>query len=264
VSGPLLVVGGSGYLGRELLRRGAGVGTYLDGAPPRDAIRLDVRDEAAVRRTFESLRPVAAVNAAYRTDDRGTTCNGAIAVARAAAATGARLVHVSTDLVFDGEKGEPYVEDDAPNPLSEYGRAKLDAEHGVADAHRGALIVRTSLIYGGAEPGPQERMAADPDAAFFTDELRCPVQVGDLAEALLELAATGRSGLLHVAGAERVSRHELASLLAPAGIRPRSSTLADSGLVRPRDCSLSIERARRVLGTRLRGAREVLEGRRTP
>ena len=59
-------------------------------------------------------------------------------------------MHVSTDLVFDGEKGEPYVEDDAPNPLSDYGRAKLDAERGVLEAHPGALVVRTSLIYGGA------------------------------------------------------------------------------------------------------------------
>ncbi len=75
-------------------------------------------------------------------------------------------------------------------------------------------MVRTSLIYGGAEPGPQERLAADPEAGFFTDEVRCPIQVGDLADALIELAATEPAGLLHVAGADRLSRAEFAELLA--------------------------------------------------
>jgi dTDP-4-dehydrorhamnose reductase len=116
--------------------------------------------------------------------------------------------------------------------------------------------VRTSLIYGGPEPGPQERLAVKPSAAFFTDEVRCPIQVGDLAEALLELAATDYAGLLHVAGADAISRHELASLLSGGPVRPAS--LADASEVRPRDCSLSIERARVLLPTRLRGAREVL------
>ena len=109
-------------------------------------------------------------------------------------------------------------------------------------------------------------MAADPDAAFFTDEVRCPVQVGDLAAALLELAGDDRAGLLHVAGADR--RHagtSSPSLLAP-GRRPapRAPRVADSG---PRQAArlLAVDRARaRLLRTRLRGAREVLEGRGTP
>jgi dTDP-4-dehydrorhamnose reductase len=120
-----------------------------------------------------------------------------------------------------------------------------------------AVVARTSLIYGGPEPGPQERLAASPAAAFFVDEIRCPVQVGDLADALLELTATDYAGLLHVAGADAISRHELASLLTGGPVRAVS--LADSDQVRPPDCSLSIERARDLLGTRLRGAREVLE-----
>jgi dTDP-4-dehydrorhamnose reductase len=246
----LLVLGGSGYLGRELLRRGA------------DAIGIssadvDIRDEAAVAALVQQLRPHAAINTAYRRDDRATTFDGAVFVARAAAATGARLVHVSTDLVFDGEKGSPYVEEDTPAPLSDYGRAKADAESAVLEACPDAAIVRTSLLYGGPEPGPQERLAADPSAAFFTDEVRCPIQVGDLADALLELAAMDYAGLLHVAGADRVSRHELAGLLTGGPVV--AASLADASEVRPRDCSLAIERARALLGTRLRGAREVLK-----
>jgi dTDP-4-dehydrorhamnose reductase len=246
----LLVLGGSGYLGRELLHRSAGaVGV--------SSADVDIRDEAAVDALVRELRPRAVVNTAYRRDDRATTFDGAAFAARAAAASRARLVHVSTDLVFDGEKGSPYVEEDEPAPLSDYGRAKADAERAVLEACPAAAVVRTSLLYGGTEPGPQERLAADPSAAFFTDEVRCPIQVGDLADALVELAATDHAGLLHVAGADRLSRHEFAELLTGGPVR--AASLADAREVRPRDCSLSIDRARALLTTPLRGARTVLK-----
>jgi dTDP-4-dehydrorhamnose reductase len=246
----LLVVGGSGYLGGELLRR-------APGALAPTSSELDIRDEAPVAAFVERARPQAIVNAAYRRDERASTCDGAVHLARAAAASGARLVHVSTDLVFDGEKGSPYVEQDEPAPVNRYGRDKADAERGVMVACPHAVVARTSLIYGGPSPGPQERLAADPAAAFFTDEYRCPVQVGDLASALLELVDWDHHGPLHVAGADRVSRHELAELLRGGPVRAASA--ADAGETRPRDCSLSIDRARAMLRTRLRGAREVLE-----
>ena len=243
----LLVTGATGYLGSELLRRTDAVGV--------SSADVDIRDAVAVGALFERLRPQAVIHTAYRRDDRATTLGGAVNVA--AAAAGARLVHLSTDVVFDGEKGAPYVEEDEPTPLTEYGRAKADAERAVLAEHPGALVVRTSLIYGEARPGPQELLAADPDATFFTDEVRCPIQVGDLADALIELAATDLSGVLHVAGADRLSRHEFAELLVGRAVGAAST--ADAGVVRPRDCSLAIDRARGVLRTRLRGAREVLE-----
>jgi dTDP-4-dehydrorhamnose reductase len=246
----LLVLGGSGYLGSELLRR-------RPGAIGVSSSDVDIRDEGAVAALFERARPAVVINTAYRRDDRATTCDGAVFVARAAARSAARLVHVSTDLVFDGEKGEPYVEEDEPAPLGEYGRAKADAERGVLDACPKAAVVRTSLIYGGPEPGAQERLAADPSAAFFTDEVRCPIDVGDLAGALLELAVADYAGLLHVAGADRLSRYQLAQLLRGGPVR--AASLAEASERRARDCSLSIERAKGLLDTRLRGAREVLE-----
>jgi dTDP-4-dehydrorhamnose reductase len=243
----LLVTGASGYLGRELT-----CGTDAAGVSSADA---DIRDPDAVAALFARLRPTAVIHTAYRQDDRAVTFDGAVNVARAA--TGARLVHVSSDVVFDGEKGAPYVEEDEPTPLTDYGRAKADAERAVLAAHPEALVVRTSLLYGGAEPGPQERLAADPGASFFTDEFRCPIQVGDLAAALLELVAGDRIGVLHVAGADRLSRAEFAALL--AGRPVRTASIAESGLVRPRDCSLAIDRARALLRTPLRGACDVLD-----
>ena len=124
---------------------------------------------------------------------------------------GARLIHLSTDFVFDGrrERGG-YREDDAAVPITDYGRAKLAGERAVATASPDALIVRTSLIYGGDRPGPHELMVLDAldglrDVAFFSDELRCPILAAELAGALLELARRRVAGTLHVAGADTVS-----------------------------------------------------------
>jgi dTDP-4-dehydrorhamnose reductase len=258
VSGPLLVTGGSGYLGRELLRRSPGA----VGASRRSGVRLDVRDAAAVEAALAGLRPNVVIHTAYDMQDRSTTCDGAVNVARAAAAVGARLIHLSTDVVFDGEKGAPYVEEDEPTPVTDYGRDKADAEPAVRAAHPDALIVRTSLMYGGAEPGRHERVAADPDSVFYTDEIRSPVHVGDLAAALLELAGGDRSGILHVAGADALSRYDFARLLAPHAQGVHSATIEGSGLARPRECVLSSALAASLLRTRLRGAREVLVRRR--
>lgn len=276
---PLLVTGGTGQLGSELIRqaRGApvtatwhatepGSGADREGEPV-EWLRLDVRDGDAVRGAFDRVRPRAVVHTAYRQDSREVTFDGAVAVAVAARAAGARLVHLSTDLVFDGEKGSPYTEADAPNPVGAYGRAKADAEVAVRDAHPDALVVRTSLIVGGARPSQPERDASAAAGGrsrmrFFRDELRSPIHVGDLAAALLELVELDETGVLHVAGADGLDRYELARLCAAAhGLDPdaiASSTIAESGLERARDCRLASDRARALLRTRLRGAREAL------
>jgi dTDP-4-dehydrorhamnose reductase len=88
---------------------------------------------------------------------------------------------------------------------------------------------------------------------FYDDEIRCPIQVGDLASALLELAATDLSGVLHVVGADAVSRAELAEL-----VRRRKVRHVSAPANRPLDCSLDSSRARALLGTELRGVRTVL------
>jgi dTDP-4-dehydrorhamnose reductase len=260
----LLVTGGTGYLGGELMRRAPAVGTWHTSEPtaPGDWLRLDVRDSVAVRRELERRRPAAVIHTAYRQDDRATTLDGAAAVAEAAASVGARLVHVSSDVIFDGTKPGPYTEEDPPSPITDYGRAKADAERAVRAAHSGAVIVRTSLIYGGREPGRHERLAREAAegrgrTAYFEDELRSPVLVEDLAGALLELAGRDEEGILHVAGPDAVSRYEFARLLAQAhglsGERIPRARLAGSGLVRPANCVLDSSRARGLLRTRLRG-----------
>jgi dTDP-4-dehydrorhamnose reductase len=112
--------------------------------------------------------------------------------------------------------------------------------------------VRTSLIYGGAEPGPQERLARE-GRTFFVDEIRSPVHVADLADALLELVGLDVPGPLHVAGADDVSRYDFALLLGARDIEPAHTTPD-----RAPDVSLDSSRARGLLRTRLRGVYETL------
>ena len=259
----LLITGGSGYLGGELSSRAPGAtATYLTAELP-GGVRLDVRDAEEVGRLIGELEPAAIIHTAYReTGDEAEEINvaGSRNVARAAAEIGARLGHVSTDLVFDGALGRPYTEADDPHPIMEYGRQKLEAERAVSEENPDALIVRTSLIYGGAQPSRHERAVLDDPGGmkFFSDELRSPVQVGDLAAALLELARTDASGVLHVAGADGVSRYEFACLVAGDPRAIESGLAAEHPSPRPLDCRLDSSRAQSMLRTELRGVRAVL------
>ena len=254
----LLVTGGCGYLGREVVARGSARGwdvraTWFERPPATagDWIRVDVRDEDALAGAIGEVDAV--VHTAYKQGEREWDVNvvGSAAVARAAA--GRRLIHLSTDLVFSGERGR-YREGDEPAPVNSYGRSKAEAERRVAAAHPDATIARTSLIYGGGEPGPQERLARE-NRRFFVDELRSPVQVGDLAGAILELLELDVPGPLHLGGADDISRFDFAVLLGadPAQLEPVHTTPE-----RAPNVTLDSARARALLATRLRGVREVL------
>lgn len=273
--GGFIITGSSGYLGSELARQAPdATGTYLTAERP-GGVQLDVRDADAVARLMRDLRPDAVIHTAYSEagdkSAREVNVDGSRNVARAAGEVGARVVHVSTDLVFDGELGRPYTEDDEPRPIMEYGRQKLAGESAVREVLPEALVVRTSLIYGGEEPSRHERLvldAADGQASvrFFSDELRNPVQVGDLAAALLELTRSNASGVLHVAGPEAVSRYEFARLVATAAGRDpdalQSALAAEHPDRRPLDCRLDSSRARARVEVPLRGVSEVLNPRR--
>src|SRR3954468_12442891 len=168
-------------------------------------------------------------------------------------ARGLRLVHLSTDVVFSGKLERPLREDDALDPVTDYGRTKADAEAAVVAQHPEAGIARTSLIYGGATPPNHERAAFDPSKTFYEDEIRCPTAAPDLAAAVLELSARPDiAGPLHVAGADAVTRLEFARLIAGDDVRgaPRPPD-------RPGDLRLDCSRARTLLQTRLPGVREI-------
>ncbi|MFL5928672.1 MAG: SDR family oxidoreductase [Gaiellaceae bacterium] len=255
----LLVTGGCGYLGRELVRRAPPRGwsvraTWFEQPPlQEDAewIRADLRDRGAAKDAAAGVDAV--IHTAYRQGpgEWETNVDGTAAVAEAA--RGLRFVHLSTDLVFDGRRGR-YREEDELGPVSSYGRSKAEAERIVTSVHGSPTIARTSLIYGGSEQGPQERLAAT-GTRFFVDEIRSPVQVGDLADALLELLPTSIVGSLHLGGADDLSRFDFAVLL---GADPERIERAQTTPDRAPDVSLDSSLAAGMLRTRLRGAYEVL------
>jgi dTDP-4-dehydrorhamnose reductase len=259
--GKLLVTGGMGMLGRALVRLASEQGwtvraTWWRRTPdgPAEWVRADVRDAESVARAMAGVDAV--IHTAYRQggeDEWETNVGGAEVVADVAAPR--RLVHLSTDVVFDGTVGH-YREEDVPAPVNAYGRSKAEAELRVADAHPGATIARTSLIYGTPD-GPQERLARE-GRRFYVDELRSPVQVDDLAAALLELLALDVPGPLHVAGADDVSRFDFAVLL---GADPESIEPAQTTPERAPDVTLDSSQAAGLLTTRLRGVCEVLSAR---
>ena len=266
----LLVVGASGFLGGAVCRQAVAageevVGTYRAGAvgvPGVAARRLDVTDRSAVRALLAEVRPDAVVATPYRYDDWAVTADGAAHVAYAAAEVGARLVHLSSDALHAG-RPTPYLDDEPPTPVFPYCAAKAAAETAVRAIDPGAVLVRTSLILG--EGSKQIQLCLDAlagRATLFTDEFRCPVDVTDLAAAVLELAASDHAGPLNVAGPDAVSRAELGLLVAAReGIDPtglKTGTGAASGLRRPSEVRLDSARAAGLLRTRLRGVTELL------
>lgn len=266
----VLVVGGSGFLGREVCRRAVQVGFSVVGTfhsgdvavPGVEAHRLDVTDRAAVRELVARVRPDAVVGTPYRYGDWAVTADGAAHVAVAAAGAGARLVHVSSDALHAG-RPTPYADDDAPTPVNAYGAAKAAAETAVRAIDPGAALVRTSLILGeGSKQVALCREALAGRAVLFSDMIRCPIDVTDLADAVLELVGGDHAGPLNVAGADAVSRAELGLLVArhfgldAAGLK--TTTSAAAGQAGPTDVRLDCARATGLLRTRLRGARELL------
>jgi dTDP-4-dehydrorhamnose reductase len=185
--------------------------------------QADVTDAPALRAALARTTPHAVVNCAAWTDvdgaeddeDAATAINGAGAgnLAAAAAACGARLVHVSTDYVFDGTKREPYLESDAVAPQSAYGRSKLAGERAIAAVAGDHAIARTAWLFGAGGRNFVEtmlRLGAERDEVrVITDQVGCPTWSGHLAAALLDLAGARATGIFHVAAAGACSWHDL-------------------------------------------------------
>jgi dTDP-4-dehydrorhamnose reductase len=269
----LLVIGGTGLLGRRITRQAqlAGhsvVASFHASVPPATDIdwrKLDIRRRDDVTALALSVRPDAIINAAYRKSDWETTADGAAHVALAAVAAGAPLVHVSSDAVFSGT-APSYDETRQPDPVTPYGAAKAAAETAVKGIIPAAIIARTSLIIGDGDSPPERLVHALASGAaagvLFTDEVRCPVHVIDLASALLELAATPHAGVCHVAGGDAISRYELGLLIAARdGLDPAalpSGLRAATGPPGALDVRLDSTKTQARLITRIRGAREFL------
>jgi dTDP-4-dehydrorhamnose reductase len=216
----LLVTGAAGMLGREVVAAAERLGHEVAAW---DLQECDLTDAGATLAAIRRLEPRAVVNcAAYTNVDAAeadeataTLVNGDAAgnVARACAAAGARLVHVSTDYVFDGSKREPWIESDATSPLGAYGRSKLHGEDLVRAELPDHAIVRTAWLFGPHGPNfvsTMLRLATERDEVqVVTDQVGSPTFAGHLAPALVDMAERTDTGIFHGAGAGSCSWYEL-------------------------------------------------------
>jgi dTDP-4-dehydrorhamnose reductase len=230
----VLVTGAAGMLGHKVVAEARQRGHEVVAA---DLAEFDLTDAAATRAFVAGARPDAVVNcAAYTNVDaaeehedvaRVVNADGAGNVAAAAAEAGARIVHVSTDYVFDGEHDTPWVESDPVAPLGAYGRTKLAGERALAAAAPEHAIVRTAWLFGVGGPNFVDtmlRLGGERDeVSVVTDEIGCPTWTGHLAPALVDVAERrGSVGVFHAAGGGRCSWNELASeTFARAGVACR-------------------------------------------
>lgn len=214
----VLVLGCNGLLGSACMR------AFSPKNVGCDFCDFDVSDRVRALTEIVRLRPKSIINCAAATDvdrceadhDYADQANavGARNVAEAAARVGSRLIHISTDFVFDGLKDSAYVETDKPNPINYYGRSKLQGERAVLNALPTALVVRTSWLYGlGGAHFPEKVIGwavGRDEVRVACDQIGSPTYAEDLAAAIRVLAATGVNGLLHLAGAGCASRLEWA------------------------------------------------------
>jgi dTDP-4-dehydrorhamnose reductase len=242
----IFITGNRGQLGRELMR--ARSAHTVDGG---DLPEFDVTDAGATRRTIEAARPDIVIHSAALTDTRLCEDDPDLAhrvnglgtrnVAIACRDSGAALVYVSTNEVFDGLRGESYVESDAPNPVNAYGRSKLEGEEeaqALVDRH---YIVRTAWLYGSGRDFPSKILAAasrQAELTVVTDEIATPTLAGDLAEAIARLLESQDFGVYHFTNSGACSRYEWArEVLRLAGrsdVALKPTTLAEYNAYPPK------------------------------
>ncbi|HEX7652024.1 MAG TPA: SDR family oxidoreductase [Verrucomicrobiae bacterium] len=261
---PIWITGTQGLIGSHLVR-------LAPTAPVRALTRadLDLLDFAAVDRAFQQDRPrlvihcaaISVVAEAHKNPELARRVNLDVTRHLAGLAAAIPFVFFSTDLVFDGRLGN-YQETDAPNPLNVYGETKLAAEAAVRVNPR-HLIVRTSINAG---PSPNGRRAFDEQLrqslasagsamTLFNDEFRCPIAAAETARAVWELVAKQATGIVHVAGSEKLSRQEIGELLLPRWSELHGRVAIKSGSAKdfpgpPRalDTSLKVAKAEHLLG----------------
>ena len=268
----ILVTGVSGFLGRyvvsSLQGRCQALGTYRRQATDVDGcelVCLDVAEAAGVASVCRAFRPDVVVHTAalgdvdacerhpeeaYRVNVQGAAC-----VAQAAREVSARLIHISTDQVYDGVKGH-YGDDDAAHPLMVYGHTKLEGERRAAAICREAVTLRLALMYGWGTPSRlnfvdwlEERLRAGQEVPVFVDQYRTPLYVAQAAEAIARLVdAPEVYGRFNLGGGERITRYAFGLKFCEvfgfptALLMPIEMSSVGGIAARPRDCSMNSSR----------------------
>lgn len=277
-----LILGANGLLGQNLVRVFADDYETLAAAAqsepraPRPEVHYhscDIADRAELKKLVKNFIPNCILNAAAFTDVDGSETKreecwrvNATAVghlAEAARSIAARVIHVSTDYVFDGT-ASPYNEDSRPQPLGYYGKAKLAGENALATSGANYAIARTMILYGAGENIRANfvtwligQLRAGKEVRIVNDQYGNPTLASELAIALRKLAESKQNGVFHLSGAETISRYDFAVQVARVFalneklIHPVSTTELGQAAKRPMNSGFDISKAQRELGIRM-------------
>jgi dTDP-4-dehydrorhamnose reductase len=272
----LLVTGARGLLGRKIVERAKNdyVVVPIHNTKPlqSNSLRVDITRTTEILSLFHELKPHAIIHTAsetnvdkceiekrhaWKTNVEGT-CNMAVACSQVSA----KLVYISTDYVFDGEKGF-YNEEDKPNPVNYYGLTKLEGEKQVIEHCKNYAILRTSVLYGW-HPWKQNfatwvinKLEQEQEITVVEDHYNTPTLADNIAEMAVEVAEEDLRGLYHASGRERISRYEFAKQIAKTYnlnsdlVKPvKMSQLTAWIAKRPKDSSLNTDKIQKQLKTK--------------
>lgn len=282
----ILIVGANGFTGRRILDtlsdkadyRVTGCSLHADIRPHADSryrfVQADIREEAAVRRLFEELRPDIVINTSalsspdycesHREETDETNIRAAARLAENCERTGSRLIHLSTDFVFGGDCDRLYTEEDMPAPVNYYGRSKWESERRVTGLCGNCAVARIVVVYGNPLPGQHsnivrlvaDRLRSGQPIRVVNDQWRTPTFVDDVAQGIDRLIVHPSNGIFHICGPECLTIADIAYRVANALrldaslIQPVSTAEMQEATPRPRFSGLSIDKARRLLGYR--------------
>lgn len=270
----VLVTGARGMLGQALCRCLSGEHAVIAATKE----EFDITDEAATRKAIRAAQPEVVIHAAAytRVDDAeaqretafAVNARGTRHVAQGCEDAGARLIYVSTDYIFDGKKGRPYVETDPPSPLGVYGASKLEGEREASRLGARSLIVRSSWLFGPAGPNfvraIYTRAGEGGALRVVEDQEGSPTYSRDLAEAIARLLSVGAWGIVHVANGGHCTWFQFASAileetdLKHVSLTPISTDAFQRPAPRPSYSVLDTARYASLTGHSLRPWREAL------
>ena len=278
----LLVIGASGLLGSKLYVQAASKydvsGSYnpeVDGKSSWRLEPLDIGSKDEVEKLFEKVKPDVAILCAAMTNvdacetkplnANRVNATGPVLVARSCRKTNVRLVHVSTDYVFDGRKTRKYTEDDVPRPISVYGSSKLSGERAVLSTLPEAVVARPAVLYGWNPLEDKDnfvtwvlkKLRKGEKVTMFEDQWISPTFADDLARTLLDLAEMDVKGIWHVSGPDCLDRPTCGRMIAKAFdlddklVVPVPSYSVSLPAKRPKYSCLDVSKVQKLLGRKM-------------